>query len=368
MSATEQASLGGRRIDRILIHGTNWIGDLVLISPGIRAIRKACPESRISLVVRAGYADALRPNPHLDEIIPYERNGRHRPPFGVFRFARELREKRFDLAVLFPKSFEVALIARLAGIPQRAGWRTDGRGLLITHGRRMRPEDKSRHNLLQFLEAVRFAGVKLPERPEIEFHLEEEDRASARSILGAAGVEDGELLVAVHPGASKEPRAWHPERFAAAADQILTQRHGKVLLLGGPSDRPLCAAVGSALEAAAVDLSGRTSIRVTAAILERVGLFLGNDSGLMHMAAAVGTPVAAVFGPGSPERTTPYVEPARVRAVTTGFSCSPCRQDFFRECVPGPEGKPYCLENLGPEEVAEAGLELIQHGWRGVVR
>jgi len=345
--------------ERILVRGTNWIGDLVLISPALRLLRETWPGARISLLVRERLADAMRPNPNVDEVIPYDRGGRHRPPRGTLALARELKERRFDLAVLFPKSFESALIAKMAGIPVRAGWRTDLRGPLITHGERLGPADRGRHHLWQFLEVARFAGCPRPAEPQVAFHLEPGDGRAAGDLLGAEGREAA-FLLAVHPGASKPPRSWHGERFAAAADRVLEGRPGLLLLLGGPREREECARIAAAARGPSLDLSGRTSIRQMAALIERADLLLCNDSGPMHLASALGTPAVAVFGPGTPRLTAPLVGPDLCRTVTLDLPCSPCRQDYFRECRPGPWGKPYCLEDLPVSRVARAAERILE--------
>jgi len=294
-------------------------------------------------------------------VIRYDRAGRHRPPFGTLRLAWALRKRRFDLAVLFPKSFEAALLARLAGIPRRAGWRTDGRGLLITHGRKMRRDDLARHHVWQFFKPARFAGAMPPPPGElrVEFPLTAADGEEARRLLASAGLDECPFLIAVHPAASKPPRAWHPRRFAEAARRVAAPRGGAVLLLGGPDDAAVAAELRAELGCRHVDLTGRTSVRTMTALLARAGLFLGNDSGPMHLAAAAGTPVVALFGPGSPERTGPISEPWRCRVITRRYPCSPCRQDFFEECWPARSGKPFCLEEITVDEVVRACEELL---------
>ena len=349
------------QVRRLLVHGPNWIGDLVLISPALRALRERYPEAEIHLLARGALADAVRGDPALDEVIRYDRAGEHRPPLGTLRLARALRARRYDLAVLFPKSLEAALIARLAGIPRRAGWKSDCRGLLITHGRRMEAADASLHHVRQFFEPARFAGAAPPADggPSVSFHLGPEDREEARRLLERSGLGGAPFLLALHAAASKPPRAWHPRRFAEAADRVAGPRGGAVLLLGGPEDARLCAQLRAALRSPHADLSGGTSVRAMAALAERAHLFLGNDSGPMHLAAAVGTPVVALFGPGTPERTAPVADPSRWRAVTRRYPCSPCRQDFFRECWAAFSGKPWCLEEIGVEEVVRACEELL---------
>lgn len=346
---------------RILVRGTNWIGDLVLMSPALEAIRHAWPDAHIGLLVRRHLAGAMRPNPNVDQVLEDEGGERLPRPFSTVAQASRLRRHRFDLAILFPRSFETALVAALARIPRRVGWVADGRGPLLTHGRRRTALDRRRHHLHQFLEVVSFAGCPLPAEPAISFHLGQDDRAAASELLREhAGRRP---VVAVHPGASKSPRAWHRERFAAAAQALVEDRgDGLVLLLGGPRERIDCARIAAAVSAPTLNLCGKTTIAQMAALLERSHLLLANDSGPMHLAAALGTPCVPVFGPGTPTRTAPPVGRELCRPVTLDFPCSPCRQKFFRECRPGPWGKPWCLEDLPVAQVVEAGRELLEDG------
>jgi heptosyltransferase-2 len=346
---------------KILVRGTNWIGDLVLISPALRALRETYPEARISLLVRRHLAAAMRPNPWVDEVLPCDPDTGFERPIGMAILARRLRRERFDLAVLFPKAFGAALLARMASIPIRAGWKTDLRGGLITHGRRLETEDRRRHHMLQFLEVAGFAGCEPPAEPKATFHLGGDDRRSASGLLGPAGL-DASFLLAVHAGSSKPPRSWHPERFAEAAGRILEGRRGILALLGGQDDRRIASQIARTARCETLDLAGRTSIGEMAALIERADLLLSNDSGPMHLAAALQTPVVPVFGPGTPRQTAPMVETRLCRPVTLAFPCSPCRQDFFRECSRGPCGKPYCLEDLPVERVVETALELLGSG------
>jgi ADP-heptose:LPS heptosyltransferase len=179
-------------------------------------------------------------------------------------------------------------------------------------------------------------------------------------ILAAAGLSAAAPVVALHPGASKPPRGWHARRFAALARGLCEREGAAILLIGGAGERPLLEAVGSTVPPGRLLLPPPdASIKVVGALLERCHLFVGNDSGPMHIAAALGTPTVAIFGPGSPLRTAPHGTAGRVIAVTRAYPCSPCRQDFFRECPPSPAGKPFCLEEIDVEEVREAALSLL---------
>src|SRR5439155_1621685 len=270
---------------------------------------------------------------------------RHHGLRGRLRLAAALRREHFDLAVLFQKAFEAAALAFLAGARHRVGLATDRRSFLLTHA--LEPPPADTHHLEVFLGIARALGCPI-EDPYPSFHLSQVDRELAATLLAEAGLSSHAPLLAFHPGASKEPRAWHPQRFAELGRR-LAQTHGARLILFGS------AAEHGLLRQIAGDLpSGRVlvpppglSIKMSGGILERCHLFVGNDSGPMHVAAALGVPTVGIFGPGTPRRTRPTPRGGRVVTIGGDYPCSPCRQDFFRECPPAPSGKPFCLEAAG---------------------
>ncbi|HYS05071.1 MAG TPA: lipopolysaccharide heptosyltransferase II [Candidatus Dormibacteraeota bacterium] len=352
-------------IRRILIRVNNWIGDVVMISPAVRALRAHYPGARIALLAKSWVIDTLRGDPVYDDLIEYDSAGRHRGVRGRVRLAAALRRQRFDLAVLFQKAFEAAALAFLAGARHRVGLATDRRSFLLTHA--LEPPPADTHHLEVFLGIARALGCPI-EDPYPSFHLSQVDRELAATLLAEAGLSGHAPLLAFHPGASKEPRAWHPQRFAELGRR-LAQTHGARLILFGS------AAEHGLLRQIAGDLpSGRVlvpppglSIKTSGGILERCHLFVGNDSGPMHVAAALGVPTVGIFGPGTPRRTRPTTRGGRVVTVGGDYPCSPCRQDFFRECPPAPSGKPFCLEEVGVEEVERAAVLLLERPRQAVL-
>jgi len=352
-------------IRRILIRVNNWIGDVVMISPAVRALRAHYRGARIAILAKSWVLDTLRGDPVYDDLIEYDSGGRHRGLRGRLRLAADLRRERFDLAVLFQKAFDAAALAFLAGVRHRVGYATDRRALLLT--RALPPPPADTHHVEAFLGIARALGCPI-EDPYPSFHLTAGDRERAAALLAEAGLAVYAPLVAFHPGASKEPRAWHPDRFAELGRRLVAARGGRVILLGSAAEQDLLRRIADGLPPgrALVPAPG-LSIKVSGGILERCHLFVGNDSGPMHVAAALGVPMVGIFGPGTPRRTGPI--PARARVVTVGgdYPCSPCRQDFFRECPPSPAGKPFCLEEVGVEDVERAALDLLQRPRQAVL-
>lgn len=349
-------------IGRILIRANNWIGDVVMISPAVRAIRAHFRAARIAILAKRWVLETLRGNPDYDDLIEYDEGGEHRGLSGRLRLAATLRRRRFDLAVLFQKAFEAAALAYLAGARLRVGYATDFRRPLLTHP--LQPPPPGTHHVEVFLGIARALGCPVAD-PFPSFRVAPEARGRAATLLAEAGFPEGAPLVAIHPGASKEPRAWHAERFGDLARRLAEGRGARVILLGGAADRPLLERVAARSRSSqVVMMRADLPIAVTAGLLERCALFIGNDSGPMHLAAALGVPTVGVFGPGTPARTAPRAARSGVAVVSKGYPCSPCRQDFFHECSPSPAGKPFCLEEIRVEDVEDAALTLLDEARR----
>jgi lipopolysaccharide heptosyltransferase II len=348
------------RVRRILIRSNNWIGDVVMISPAMRAIREHFHQARIAMLAKRWVLEALRGNPLYDDLIEYDSEGEHRGLAGRLRLAGPLRRQHFDLAVLFQKAFDAAAIAVLAGARVRIGYATDLRSALLTH--RLPSPPPGTHHAEIFLGLARALGCPVRDARPF-FHLDAPAREQATDFLERAGALDGSPLVALHPGASKEARAWHPERFGVLGRRLAEQAGARLILLGAAGERPILDRAAAPIPAARRLLPpAELSIKTVGALLERCDLFVGNDSGPMHVAAALGIPTVGIFGPGSPARTAPIGAPGRVAVIGKNYPCSPCRQDFFRECPPSPAGKPFCLEEIRVEEVEEASLRLLRAG------
>jgi len=351
MSGAVHLPLGAR----LLVRLPNWLGDVVLCTPALGALAEARPDLRLTALVKPGLGDLVRTLPGVEEVLVLGGTSAN----ALRNQARDLRDRGFAAALIFPKGFREALLARMSGIPVRCGLDTDHRRLLLTHPVSFGREEWHRHHSLQFGSVVSPLGVDASGVPA-RFPLLEADREEARRILVSAGLEHRRFAV-YHVAASKAPRAWHPERFGTVAAGLFGEADLVPVLVGAPSDGPVHALL-RAVCPDAVDLAGKTSLRGMAALLERASLFVGNDSGPMHLAAALGTPVVAVFGPGSPAKTAPQIPGGRVRVIHAALPCSPCRQSFWKECSPSPAGKPPCLEAISAGAVLAAARELLA-GW-----
>jgi heptosyltransferase-2 len=346
------------RTRRVLVRANNWIGDVVMISPAVRALRRRFPEASIAIVAKRWVLEALAGNPFYDELIEYDHEGAHRGAGGRWALARRIRAGgAVDLAVLFQKAFDAALLAWLARARVRVGYATDARGLLLTHA--LAPPPRERHHLDAFLDLARAVGCTEID-PVPVFHVGAAERDFAEDLLRRRGFGGDSPLVALHPGASKAPRAWHAERFAELARRLKARLGARFVIVGGPGEEPVVRQVHAALEPADfIAPREAPGLRQAAALLARCRLFVGNDSGPMHLAAALDVPTLGLFGPGLPRNTGPRGRAGRVGTIGRDYPCAPCRQDFFHECPPAPSGKPFCLEEIGVDEVERAALRLI---------
>lgn len=344
------------KINRVLIRGTNWIGDVVMTFPAMAAVRATLPKARITVLVKPWVADLVRMHPAVDDVLVYERPGRHEGLRGILRLAGELRARRFDAAILLQNAIEAAIIARLAGIPVRAGYSTDARGLLLTHPVRLEPAMKTVHQSLYYLgmlEALGFeaAGTAVPLAPT------EAQRQAAQEHLARLGIAGRRPVVGMAPGAAYGPaKRWFAGRFAALADRLAGRYDCPVLLFGSTGDRASTEAVQSAATTALVDIAGTTNLSDAIALIACCDLFVTNDSGLMHVAGALGVPTVAIFGSTNPKTTYPLGE--RTVLIRRPVDCSPCLK---QECPTDFR----CMDLVTVDEVLEHSTRLLEEaGYR----
>jgi len=337
-------------VNRVLIRGTNWIGDVVMTFPAIAAVRETLPKARITVLVKPWVADLVRMHPAVDDVMVYERPGRHTGVGGLLTLARELREKRFDAAILLQNAIEAAVIARLARIPVRAGYSTDARGLLLTHPVKRTLQIKTVHQSLYYLEMLKALGFRSPSGA-LSIAVTERQRLSAERLLGQFGIAGRRPVVGMAPGAAFGPaKRWFPERFAAVADRLTERFSCPVLLFGSAGDRPSTEAVQSAAKFALVDIAGKTNLGDAIALIAQCDLFVTNDSGLMHVAGALGVPTVSIFGSTNPQTTYPLGE--RTLIIRRPVDCSPCLK---KECPTDFK----CMDLVTVDEVYDDSIRLL---------
>jgi heptosyltransferase-2 len=347
---------------KILVRATNWVGDAIMALPALRAVRAKWPEAEISVLARPYVADIYRGQRVADRLIGYDPRGEHRGWQGRERLARELRAERFDLAILFQNAFDAAWLAWRAGIAQRVGYARDGRSLLLTQAIAVpQAGEIPAREQFYYLELLHRAGwIEKPRGEElIALEVSEEQRRRASLFLLEAGARPHAPRLAIGAGASYgSAKCWPPERFAALANRLAAGFDGDVILFGTSAEQPVAEAIMAGMKRAPINLTGRTAIAELPGLLSQCHLFVGNDSGAMHVAAAVGLPVVAVFGPTDPLGTAPVTP--RFSLVQEKPYCSPC---FLRRCPTDHR----CMKAIAPEAVTAAAqtwlaARLAQHG------
>ncbi len=315
-----------QHIRRILVREVNWVGDAVLTLPALEALDRRFPLAEITLLARPWVAGLFAGHPAIDRIIEYRSEDTHRGFRGRWRLAAELKQGRFDLAVLFPNSTDAALIPWLAGIPRRVGHPTDGRRWLLTHPVSSRTA-AGRHQVERYLTIVRGLGAD-GTTPTLRLPVTEEAHRRGSELLLQHGILATRPLVALNPGSVYgSAKRWPADRFATMADALMESRGATIILVGSEGERPLLDEVAAHMRRSAVNLGGRTDLLTLLGVLARVHLLVSNDTGAMHVAAAVGTPVLAIFGPTDELATGPLGRSACL--VREPVPCSPC---LLREC------------------------------------
>jgi heptosyltransferase-2 len=342
---------------KILVRAPNWVGDAVMAIPALESIRNAHAAAEIVILARPAVADLFREQPFANSILEYQNSGRHKGWRGREILVGELRRERFDRAVLLQNAFEAAWLAWRAGIPVRVGYARDGRGPLLTRPIHLPKEgDIPRHESHYYLELVRRAGwiECRGEVAPIRLSIPRSAREVAEASLLRAGAREDACRCAIAPGASYgAAKCWPPERFAALADRLISECGADVILFGTPAEMEMAARICSAMKCRPVSLVGQTTMRDLAALFSACSIFVGNDSGAMHVAAAAGLPVIGIFGSTDPEGTAPVTP--QFNLIREAVSCSPC---FLRSCPVDHR----CMTRISVDSVFAAAQRVLHAG------
>lgn len=332
--------------NKILVRGTNWIGDAVMTTPALMALRAGCPEAEIVLLVNPLVAPLFENHPAIDRVLVYARKGKHQGIRGFSRMVRELRMENFDVALLLQNAIEAALLAFAARIPCRVGYPTDARRLLLSDPVQLTPADKTLHHTEYYLTLLRRLNFDVP-AAKLCLHVTPAELNWAQAILGSDNV------IAMNPGAAYgSAKRWFPERFAAVGD-TLSQRYGATILLtGGPGEREIGEDIAAFMQCDCINMVGKTSVRQMMALLASSRLLITNDSGPMHVAAAFDIPIVAVFGSTDHITTCPASE--KVKIVRKEVNCAPC---LLRQCPTDHR----CMKNITSNDVTAAAIELLEN-------
>lgn len=344
-------------MDKIFVEGARWLGDALLSIPALGRMRRLFPQAKITIFTGPELAKIYRLLPEVDEII--EESGGSSGLKRCRKIARRLRDERFDLAVLFRNSFWSALTARLAGIPERIGYRANFRSPLLTKSLKRKPSFNSEHQYLSFINIVSSLGPASGGGLSHQIKLGRENEDWAAKWLMARGVSGGDLVIGTHPGAWYGPaKRWTPEGFASLIRKMDYDLGARVILFGGSGEAVLTSRVKALAGIDLIEAAGQLDVVQLASIMSMCDLVVCNDSGPMHLASAVNTPVVAIFGSTDPALSGPLGTGVIIRAKA---DCSPC---FRRTCPTGLK----CMNLISPDMVLAGVRQLISAARRRLVR
>ena len=339
----------------LVCHTGAWIGDMVLLTPALRILKQTFPESCLTLLLRPLVADLMKTNPYVDRyIIDSKSNGVYR---SFMRLYRQIRDYRFDIAVvLHPTSIRNALLPFIARIPIRVGSKFKGRSLLLTASC---PNKTDIHEVDRYLQVIKLLNNdsnhktkgdsrnKYTTATNLEFWHTEDHQHSLQDLLQKQGISSEDRLIAVNLGTTWRTKQWDIRNLGEAINQITNVAPDiKIVLTGTSAEQAHVKELP--LSESIIDLVGKTDIMQLGALLERCEVCLTCDSGPMHIAAAVGTPTVALFGPTNPTRHQPYGTGHTV--IEKQVSCRPCyKRTCHRQDVPH-----LCMKEINTTEVVEA--------------
>ena len=344
---------------RLLVVMPTWIGDSVMATPTLRALRQVYPEAHIAVLVRRAIRPILDGCPWFDQsIIVRGRRSRSadKPRGGPFRLARRLAVKEFDTAVLLPNSFRTALLVRLAGIPRRVGYDRDGRGFMLTD--RLLPRRWQGRFIPvpareYYLGIARYLGAHDPD-PTMQLFTKQQNDCRVAELLRHEGFDPAgpKPLVIVNPGASYgDAKIWYPDRFAAVADRCVRELGATVAVTGAPNEKAILDEVIAAAREPIIDLPrAGIDLHLLKSVIKISRLLITNDTGPRHIAAALGIPMVTVFGPTDPAWTENDIE--YERQVRVDVFCGPCQK---KRCPLDHR----CMTQISPDNVFEQVVKLL---------
>ena len=341
-------------IKRVVVRGTNWVGDSVMTVPALRALRRVLPDAHITLAIRPGAKGIFSEADFIDDVLVYDRKG----VLSVIPQIREWRRRKFELAVLFQNAFEAALIPFLASVPFRLGYATESRQGLLTHPLALPDWRSSRHEVFYYLyvvtalEQMLFGTSSICEAdPDASIEISENRKVEATGLLRAQGVQEGELVVALCPGSiNSRAKRWPAEAYAALADRLIDSNR-QVLLIGSKEEVDVSEDVTRRMRNRPIVLTGKTSLDQITAVLSAVDLIVTNDTGPAHIGAALGRPTLVIFGPTNPLTTRPFSPVAEI--LRHPPDCAPC---MLRDCPIDHR----CMTAITVDEVFERSHALLK--------
>jgi predicted lipopolysaccharide heptosyltransferase III len=336
-------------VRNVLIIKLRYIGDVLLATPTVRAIKAARPDVRVTMMVNRGSEDVLSGNPDLNEILVLDKGSLA----AQWRLIVGLRRRRFDTVIDLTDGDRSAFLSWISGAPVRIGFNDEHRWRGRCYTYVVPPVPGVRHRIDRDLAELKPLGVHASEKPP-GLWLTGEDEARADQLLDRLGIRRDRPVIIIQPGARYWFKAWPYERFAELADRLASDYGCQVLIGGSREEEALAQRIHEAAKSRPISMAGLATLKQFAVIAKRAALFVGNDSGAMHIVAAVGTPMVALFGPSNPDEWGPRSD--RVKVLYKGLDCRAC---FHPTCE---RGELNCMKQLSVQEVCAAAVQLLEVG------
>lgn len=340
-------------INKILVIKLGGVGDVLLVIPLLNVLQRSISNARISLLVKpVGSAQVIEGSDIVDEII-YLPEDIHKNPLLLSNFVSFLRNKKYDMVfnTFFGRAFYSEVFVWLLNSRYRIGFATkkNGDGFLYTHRVSVNPP---RHSVDYDLDLARALGIRLEPNDRIPSfrNISKEDETRVYRLLKDTGISRGSFI-AIHPGSSRRSRLWRAERFAKVADALSAEYSFSSVFVGGQADLPIIASITQLMHTKPLVLAGRLSFSETAAVFQMCRLALCIDSGPMHLAAAVGAPLVALFGPGDIINYSPIANGSPCRILYHQLPCGPCYKEFCVDTL--------CMNKISTEEVLIEVREIL---------
>jgi heptosyltransferase-2 len=337
---------------KILIARLDRIGDVVLSTPVIKALRDAYPDSHIAMMVRPYAREIVEGNPYLNEVIIYDKDREHKGITGNYKFIQELKSKKFDTAIILHPTNRTHMLLALAGIPNRIGYDKKA-GFLLTKRIPHTKQFGMKHEIDYSLDILRYIGIE-PSARELYMPINSISERKIEVMLKENGIKDSDTIIAVNPSASCISKRWNVEKFARVANGLAEKYGARIVVISAEADKSIGDKLAALVTAGCINLSGETGIGDLASLLKRARLFISNDSGPVHIGCAVGVSVIAIFGRSdrglSPERWGPSGKDDLVLHKSAG--CEICYAHNCKEAFK-------CLDSITPEEVLGAAEKIL---------
>ncbi|MFA6349633.1 MAG: lipopolysaccharide heptosyltransferase II, partial [Candidatus Omnitrophota bacterium] len=339
---------------RILVVRTDRIGDVLLSTPVLKGLRENFPHAYIAMMVSPYAKDVIEMSPFVDEVITYDKDVKHKSWLRSMKFSQKLKKRGFDLALILHPVNRAHLITYFSGIKKRVGFDRKF-GFLLTDRIKHAKQEGQKHELEYNLDFLRYLGIE-PRDKKLFMPIKPESEEVVKQLLEKEGVAESDELLAVHAGASCISKIWPAERFAGVAEKLAKSRGMKVVIVAGPKDVNVSNDMVKRMSVPVVNLAGKTSVSQLASVLKRCRLFISNDSGPVHIASAVGTPVISIFGRNqkglSPKRWGPVGDRDKVLHKKTD-----CIECLAHNCTRGF----LCLNSITVDEVVEAAEKILNN-------